>query len=222
MNIRLELHITSPPRGTATNYVLTGQVQGPGAADVLGGGSVRVQSLVSGLVEEAFFDAQGAFEQNVELAPEQDNPLQLTVCDPAGREVARVPFCVRHQAQARQAGLEAPPVPAEIETQTLTPPWQRFAQLVKECLHQAADAADQTGRDRTELFEQVYAQERYAERAYEERNQALYQECFDNLTRLAGYLERLRCDALSGYHRGPAPSPQERARRGDDAGLRGP
>src|SRR5262249_29736037 len=86
-------------------------------------------------------------------------------------------------------------------TQILDPPWARFAQLVKHCLHRAAEVGDRTGRDRQELFEQVYAQERYAEQAYEEKNQTLYRECFDSLDQLAGYLDRLLTNALPRGHR---------------------
>jgi molecular chaperone DnaK len=97
-------------------------------------------------------------------------------------------------------------------TQILDPPWPRFAQLVKQCLRQAGAVADRTGRVREELFEQVYAQERYAERAYEDKNQTLYRECFENLGQFAGYLDRLLNDALPRHHR-PAPQePQDEAR----------
>jgi molecular chaperone DnaK len=97
-------------------------------------------------------------------------------------------------------------------TQILDPPWPRFAQLVKQCLRQAGAVADRTGRVREELFEQVYAQERYAERAYEDKNQTLYRECFENLGQFAGYLDRLLNDALPRHHC-PAPQkPEDEAR----------
>jgi molecular chaperone DnaK len=89
--------------------------------------------------------------------------------------------------------------------QALDPPWPRFAQLVRKCLDLAAAAADAAGRDRDELFEHVRAQERYAEQAYEEHNQALYRECRENLEKYAGYLDRLLRDALP---RPSAPAPQ--------------
>ncbi len=387
----LELHVTSPPCAGAGAYYLTGVVRGPGAADVIDGGSVRVQAPATGLVEEAFLDERGTFEQPVELVADADNLFQLTICDPAGRDVARVPFTVRHQDKGRQLGpgvlptqlitkplqiqvlnrarqrvqqviapigaglpgrfactcrtvdqsgrivvpvyeenrlikqlvidqvapdlplgspveveflidvkhnievrvkvhwlhraggnghdephvttahIEAPapprrPTRAEIEAvrrqieellpefsggyrtrvlaqtrrllqdlqealtyddepkaiqrmaelsdllqqlqlhrgQVLDPPWPRFAGLVKHCLVQASLVAERTGRAREELYEQIYAQERYAEQAYEERNQTLYRECSDNLGRLAGYLDRLLHDALPQYRR-PAP-----------------
>jgi hypothetical protein len=97
-------------------------------------------------------------------------------------------------------------------TEILDPPWPRFAQLVKHCLYQAGTVAQRTGRAREELFEQVYAQERYAEQAFEEKNQTLYQECFDNLSKLAGYLERLLHDTLPRFRRDPGLTPEEEAR----------
>src|SRR5262249_35229989 len=76
----------------------------------------------------------------------------------------------------------------------------------------AAEVANRTGRDRDELFEHVYAQERYAEQANEEHNQVLYHECHDNLTKYAGYLTQLLRDSLPGGGR-PARPPEEEARQ---------
>jgi molecular chaperone DnaK len=388
----LELHVTSPPGAAETAYTLTGIVRGPGAADVMNGGSVRVQLPAAGVVEEAFFDERGTFAQPVELQPDRENLLHLAVCDPAGADLAFVPFRVCHRPGGRRLGrgvlpaqlitkplkiqildrarrpvkqtvapvgaslpgtfactcrtvdqsgrivvpvyeenrlikelliedidpdlplgspvevefrvdvkhniqveltvqaggpanarvatayIQAaatarPPTRADVEEvgrtldellagfsggyrtrvqaqrqrllrdlgealaygdepkavqrmaelrdlveqlqanrgRALDPPWPRFAHLVKHCLHEAAAVADRTGWARDELFEQVYAQERYAEQAYEERNQILYAECFDNLGKLAGYLERLRHDALPRPWRGPV-VPAEEAR----------
>jgi molecular chaperone DnaK len=385
----LELHLTSSPNSRATAHQVTGVVRGEGAAELYDGGSVRVRSLASGMADEAFLDARGSFAQDVELQPDSDNPLQLTVCDPSGAELAQVEVVVRHQDGGRRLGqgvlptqiitkplqievlnrarqrvkqviapvgaalpgtfactcrtvdqagrivvpifeenrvikqmvieeidpalpvgstvdvefridvkhniqvqvlvrqdgrtetasIEAPPPPrrptrAEIDevrrqieallpefsgsyrtrvktqvgrlvqdlhealsyedepkaiqrmaelrellqqlevnrSQILDPPWPRFAQLVKHCLFQAGSVAEATGRSREELFEQVYAQERYAEQAYEEKNQALYRECFENLNRLASYLDQLQRDALPRSQRGPARSAEEDAR----------
>ncbi len=83
-------------------------------------------------------------------------------------------------------------------SQVLEPPWQRFAQLVRQCLIQAGNVAERTGRSREELFEQVYAQERYAEQAYAEKNQTLYRECFENLSKFAAYLDQLGNDFSPG------------------------
>ncbi len=95
--------------------------------------------------------------------------------------------------------------------QTLDPPWPRFVQLVHHCLDLAAEVADKTGRDRDELSEHIRAQERYAEQAYEEHNQALYRECHENLEKYGGYLTQLLRDTLP---RPPRPSrpPEEEAR----------
>jgi molecular chaperone DnaK len=98
--------------------------------------------------------------------------------------------------------------------QALEPPWQQFALLVRQCLDLAARVADQTGREREELFEHVRAQERYAEQAYAEFNQALYRECWDNLTKYAGYLESLSRDALPRPDTRPTPTPDVEARDG--------
>jgi molecular chaperone DnaK len=91
------------------------------------------------------------------------------------------------------------------EARALEPPWKTFAQLVKECLILAGDVAERTGRERQELFEQVYAQERFAEQAFAEHNQALYGECFDNLHKFGGYLQRLGSDHLPGASRRGGP-----------------
>jgi molecular chaperone DnaK len=93
--------------------------------------------------------------------------------------------------------------------QVLIPPWPRFAQLVSDCLGLAAEMADKTGGDRSELSEHVHSQERYAEQAYEDHNQALYRECFDNLEKYVGYLNQLLRDALP---RPPSRPPEEEAR----------
>jgi hypothetical protein len=96
--------------------------------------------------------------------------------------------------------------------QGLDPPWPRFAQLVRHCLDLAAEVAGRTGRDREELFEHIRAQERYAEQAFEECNQALYKECRDNLQKYAGYLGQLLADDLPGSRAGRRVPPEEEAR----------
>jgi molecular chaperone DnaK len=400
----LEVHVTSSRNVQATAYQLAGVVrpwpaeEPRRAAGAWDGASVRIECVATGVVEEAFLDDNGTFEQAVELRPDQENPIRLTVCDPAGHDQVRVDFGVRHHSAARDLGqgvlptqlitkplqievlnrrshtrtklvvapvgsclpgtfacrcrtvdqsgriivpvyeenrlikqmviqgierdlaigtpvdvefridvkhniqvqvqvrdggtgtgpvatasIEAPPparrptraeideVQGEIEAlvrdfsgsyrtrvtaqtrrlvqelheslayedepkaiqrmaelhdvlhqlqlhqgQILDPPWPRFAALVKQCLHLAATVADQTGRNRTELFEQVYTQERYAEQAYEEKNQTLYRECYDNLNKLAGYLDQLLHDALPRHRHGPAPSPCEEARQASE------
>jgi hypothetical protein len=97
-----------------------------------------------------------------------------------------------------------------IRSLVLDPPWTRFAQLVRHALDLAADVADKTGRDREELFGHVRAQERYAEQAHDEHNQALYRECWDNLDRYANYLSQLLRDAL------PRPQGPQRKRNPEE------
>jgi molecular chaperone DnaK len=391
----LELHLTSPPQVRETAATLIGAVRGAGADVIHDGGSVRVRSLATGLIEEAFLDARGTFAQDLELQPETDNALELSVCDGAGNEVATVLTTIRQQSAARhlgqavlptqlitkplqievlnrarqrikqvvapvgatlpgvfqctcrtqdQAGRVVVPIfeenrvvkqmvlddldpllpvgsPVEVEFaidvkhnievrvrvrqggnrertetasieaaaparrptrseieaaqheidellsqfsgafrtrikskatrlvqdlhealryedepkaiqrmaelrellqlleasrgQVLDPPWPRFAQLVRRCLDLASEAANATGRDRDELFEHVHAQERYAEQAYEEHNQALYRECRDNLDKYAGYLEQILRDTLPrplSALQGPPRSPEEQAK----------
>jgi hypothetical protein len=99
----------------------------------------------------------------------------------------------------------------------LDPPWAHFAKLVRQCLDLAAEMATRTGRDRQELFEYVHAQERYAEHAYQELDQALYRECCENLGKYAGYLAQLLQDAMPrGRNPGEGASsdrpPEEEAR----------
>jgi hypothetical protein len=75
------------------------------------------------------------------------------------------------------------------------PPWQRVAQLIKRCLFEAAALADRTGRDREQLFAQIYAHEQKAEQAHAEMNAELYRASFENLSGLATELERSRVDS---------------------------
>jgi hypothetical protein len=92
----------------------------------------------------------------------------------------------------------------QARSQALDPPWPRFAQLVRQCLDLAAEVARATSRDPGELHEHVHAQERYAEQAYEEHNQALYRECRENLEKYAGYLTQLLQDSLPRPAAAPA------------------
>ena len=195
----MELHVASPACVQDAAYTLTGFVRTSAEASRWEGYSVRIRSLVTGLMDEAFLDESGAFRQDLELQPETDNPLELTVCDGDGAEAGRMVVTVRCQS-AGQATNPAPPTPTAAKT-VLDPPWPRFSQLVRRCLDRAVEAAKATGRSAEELFEHVYAQERYAERAFEEQNQTHYQECRDNLEKYLGYLDQLVRDAL------PRPAP---------------
>jgi hypothetical protein len=81
------------------------------------------------------------------------------------------------------------------------PPLQRLTQLVKRCLFDAADLADRTGRDREQLFQQVYAQEQAAEQAHAEHDVRRFREAFDNLLALAADLERLQTERAPASRR---------------------
>ncbi len=94
----------------------------------------------------------------------------------------------------------------------LDPPWTRFAQLVRHAMDNAAEVADKTGRAREELFGHIRAQEKYAEQAHDEANQALYKECWDNLERYANYLAQLLRDALPRPLARPKRDPEQEAR----------
>jgi hypothetical protein len=193
----LELHVTSPANVRDTAYSLIGVVRTDADASWLEGCSVRIRSLITGLTDEAFLDDRGCFAQDLELQPETNNSLELTMCDGEGREAARVVVTVRCQSDGQALGQGE--LPKQLEAgrgQALDPPWPRFAQLARRCLDLAVEAAKASGRAREELFEHIHAQERYAEQAFEEHNQALYRECRENLEKYAGYLDQLLRDAL--------------------------
>ncbi|HTU92185.1 MAG TPA: hypothetical protein VMF69_19035 [Gemmataceae bacterium] len=211
----VELRLTSPLNSCDPVYPATGIVRLEAANAALVGCSVRIRSLNTGLAEEAFLDERGAFAQEMELQPETDNALEFAVCDGVGREMARVVVVVRHQIRAGSAsdgGNLSLALPArQARHPMLDPPWPRFAQLVQRCLSLAAEVADKTGHDPDELYDPIRAQERYAEQAFEERNQTLYQECNDNLEEYGGYLKQLLGDTLPRPPR-PGRPPEEEAR----------
>jgi hypothetical protein len=185
----LELQLTSPATSDATSHRLTGAVRGAAPA-LQDGASVLVAALSNGLVEEAYLDESADFALDVELLPDTDNHYLVGLCDATGREVLRLTTTVRHGSPL-EVGVAMPP-------QALEPPWRDFARRVKECLYLAGKVGDATGRSPQELFEQVYAQERYAEEAFAATNSGPYRECFDNLGRLADYLRQLCRDHLPG------------------------
>jgi molecular chaperone DnaK len=78
--------------------------------------------------------------------------------------------------------------------QMLDPPWQRFEELVKDCLQLVDAVAQETGEDRKELAGAIETQRKYAEQAYEEENQALYRECWDRVERHSGQLVQMLRD----------------------------
>jgi molecular chaperone DnaK len=171
----LELNVTSPANTRDTQFQITGVVRllndpddagpsEPRTPYLLDGGSVRVRSLASGLLEEAFLDERGAFVQDVELRPETDNVLELTVCDGAGGELGRAEAVVRHQSASRALGQGVLP------TQLITKPLQievlsRSRQRVKQVVapigsplpgvfHCTCRTHDQTGRIVVPIFEE--------------------------------------------------------------------
>jgi hypothetical protein len=220
----IELHITGPGSSRDVSYPLTGAVRPlPFGGDLHsepripnselpGGYSVRVRSRVTGLAGEAFLDGRGAFAQEVELEPGADNPLELSVCDDAGSELVRVEVTVRHLRPGQVPGAARAARPGRAEL--LDPPWPQFAKLVRRCLDLSAEVADRTGRDREELFAHTYAQERYAEQAFEGQDHPSYRECHENLQKYAVYLEQLLRDNLPRPAPPPPPPrpPEEEAR----------
>jgi hypothetical protein len=201
----LELHLSGAASVKGGLYSLQGVVAGAGAAALLDGGSVCVRSLATGLTDEVFLDAQGNFARDVEVEPDRENRLEVAVCDAFGREIGRVLVCV-------PPGDSDQPAPERGVSEEPGPTWARFTQLVRQCLELAAKVGDATGRDRTELFEHVYTQERYAEQARDEHNARLYRECFENLGKYAAYLDQLLRDALPRPPRSAVRPPHEEAR----------
>jgi hypothetical protein len=201
----LELHLSGAAAVEGGLYSLQGAVRGARVAAILDGGSVCVRSLATGLTDEAFLDAEGNFAQAIEVDRERENRLEIAVCDGFGQERGRVSVCVPPRDSDRPApALEASAEPG--------PAWTRFTQLVRHCLELAAKVGDATRRDRTELFEHVYTQERYAEQARDGHDARLYHECFENLEKYAAYLDQLLRDALPRPPRSAVLPPQEEAR----------
>ncbi len=220
----VELHLTSPLCSADRVYSATGFVRLESAHVALEGSSVRIRSLATGLTEEAFLNANGSFAQEVELQPELDNPLEFSVCDGVGREIARVVVVVQRPGRAHEktapsargsAGASPSLAARKDRSPMLDPPWPRFAQLVQRCLNLAAEVADKTGRDLDELCDHIRAQQRYAEQAYEERNPTLYHECKDNLEKYRGYLAQLLSETSPRLLR-PGPSLTDEARAAID------
>jgi molecular chaperone DnaK len=114
----LELHLTSPPNVRDTAYTLTGCVRGLGAAEVRHGGSIQVCDFATGAVAETPIKSDGTFAHSRELRYEQDNVLELRLCDNGGQELLRVPYLVRHSCRAR------PLAPTVLPAQLITKPLQ--------------------------------------------------------------------------------------------------
>jgi molecular chaperone DnaK len=96
--------------------------------------------------------------------------------------------------------------------QELDPPWPHFQELVVEALNLAAVVAEATGRERESLSAHVHEQERFAQQAHDERNQALYRACWEDLQKYLGQLGGLLPDAGGEGPRGRPRAADEEAR----------
>jgi molecular chaperone DnaK len=136
--LELDLHLTSPGSTDQVRYQATGVVRMRGAEEgkdenLLDGASIRIRSLMTGLVEEVFLDAKGTFVQELELQPEADNPLEWGVCDAAGRELARVMTVVRHRSESRHMGqgvLATQLITRPLQIEVLTAARRRVKQVI--------------------------------------------------------------------------------------------
>ncbi len=116
----VELHWTSPVNVRETRHTLTGVVRGPGAAEVRHGGSVRVRCFATGLTEETFVGRDGTFRLELQLRAESDNALEVTVCDNLGRELTRIPACVRHRSSRERGSPGLGVLPTQLITKPLS------------------------------------------------------------------------------------------------------
>jgi molecular chaperone DnaK len=130
----VELQFTSPFNTRDAKYTATGIVRNLTSEDLapdpdnlqsairnpqsLEGGSVRIRSLSTGLTDEVFLDERGTFAHELELQAETDNPLEFTVVDSLGGDLASIVVTVRHQTESRQLGRGVMP------TQLITKPLQ--------------------------------------------------------------------------------------------------
>ncbi len=98
------------------------------------------------------------------------------------------------------------------QSQELDPPWPHFQELVAEALTLSAAVAEATGRDREALSAHVHEQERYAQQAHDERNQALYRASWENLQKYLFHLGELLPSAAREGPRPPTRPADEEAR----------
>jgi molecular chaperone DnaK len=144
----VELQFTSPFNTRDLKYTVTGIVRPLTPEDArtsdiphsafriphsLEGGSVRIRSLSTGLTDEVFLDERGTFAHELELQSETDNPLECTVVDAVGSDLASVVVTLRHQTTSRVLGQGVMP------TQLITKPLQievlsRARQRVKQVI----------------------------------------------------------------------------------------
>jgi molecular chaperone DnaK len=129
----VELQFTSAFNTREVKYTATGLVRNLTTEDLeaadaphtshatphtLEGGSVRIRSLSTGLTDEVFLDDRGTFAHDLELQSEADNPLEFTVVDPLGEDLASIVVTVRHERESRQLARGVMP------TQLITKPLQ--------------------------------------------------------------------------------------------------
>src|SRR5205085_214761 len=123
-------------------------------------------------IEELLGSLSGGFRARIKVRLEQISAELYEA-----RHYDDEPKAIQRMAELRE-------LLQQVETEKgrqLEPPWTRFAQLAQHCRALAGEAARLTGREREEMVDYVKAQERHAERAYHERNQPLYRECWFNL-----------------------------------------
>ena len=183
-----DLALTSPLTTTDLAYRLAGTVAAPEPEE---GASIRVYSLDTGMAEEIFLDPRGAFQLPLDLTPNANQNYELSAVDAKGRVVWQSKICIRHRDQNEVADSTPCALENRNDALGLEPPWRDCVQRIRNCLHLAAAVAQRTGRRCEELLQYVHAQERYSEKAYKDRNFALYRECLENLDKYAAYLEEM-------------------------------
>jgi molecular chaperone DnaK (HSP70) len=134
MPAELELQLSSPVYTQNTQYTAYGSVRVRGVPETfLDGASVCIRSRVTGLVEEAFLDADGRFSQHNELQAETSNQLEWTVVDAEGRVRGQARSTVEHWTEnpgrtGESIGKVILGEPLSIEV--LTPTGQRSRKIV--------------------------------------------------------------------------------------------
>jgi len=113
----LEVHLTSPLSVNQADYVASGVVRADPQAPVpLQGASVRIGQKRTGLVEEVFLEADGAFEQPLELLP-GENPLEWSLVDADGLDRLRWHSSVQYHQHGRSLGRGV--LPTQVLTRAL-------------------------------------------------------------------------------------------------------
>jgi hypothetical protein len=158
-------------------------------------------------------DFQALQDQLTEMLSNQTGNFRNRLEAQSGQLREQFDEAVAHQnhTTARELFRSLENVLAELrksQQEELKPPLKEFSQLVRNCLITAGEVSAQSGRNPEELFEQVYAQERYGEQAHQEKDVQTYQECFQNLLQYHRYLEKLKRQTAA-YHEPSHPLPTE-------------